>query len=431
MHANEASSEGHGDRGILVVVTLILFTVVLCYDLLVPILPDYATHWNLSEGQIGLLFGAYAITLVLAVPISGWVCDRFGGMRGLQFGTMGLAAGQLLYACASGPAMLFIARVLQGGSAGIAETAGLALLAGAYPAGRRGQALGTAMAGMSVGTLLGPPLGGALYAWGGMRCPFFVMAGWTLALVGLLALCPRRWASTPTTKRPAVLAGWSNYLGTVLVVMLGAGLLTSLEPTLPLHMSEQFGATPEQSGLLFGLAALVYGIVSPLAGWLAERWNGRWVMLGGLTGCVLLLPLIALPRTWVVEAAVLAAFGIACTFLLTPALPEIAAVCERSKTPTFGAAYASFNLAYAAGMVFGPVSGGLLKRTVGFSMGLLVLSGFALVVLPFLVLRLRREQADITCAIEESKAMTGSSSLPGQLAETGMEKRVVAASEGR
>src|SRR5262245_10094877 len=377
---------------ILALVTLILFSDMVIYDLVVPFLPDYARTWGVGQAGVGLLFGAYALALLLTVSLAAWVCHRLGAVRGLQLGVAGLFISQVLYVVADSRAMLFIARALQGAAGGMVWTAGLALLAGSFPAGQRGRALGTAMAGMSLGTLVGPPLGGLLFAWGGPRCPFLVSSAWTFLLVLGLFCFPVRLPRAPVGVRHPSLSGWTSYLRPAGAVVLGSALLSGLEPTLPVHLEERLGATPAQTGLLFGLAALVYGLSAPLAGWAADRCGGRRILAGGLAACVLVLPLLALPRTWVGEVAVLTAFGIACAFLLSPTLPEIAAACERQGDQSFGSAYAVFNLAYAVGMAAGPVAGGVLKPAFGFGATLAVLSAVSAVYLLLLALPSRYQQ---------------------------------------
>jgi MFS family permease len=396
MSTNRSDAAGPAAPLILALVTLVLFTDMVIYDMVVSFLPDYVRQWGIQEQELGFLYGAYALALLLTVPLAAWVCDRAGAVRGLQWGAAGLFVSQALYAGANGHAMLFIARALQGVAGGTAWTAGLALLAVAFPARTRGRALGTAMAGMSLGTMIGLPLGGFLFTRGGPRCPFLVSAGWTLLLAaGLLWLPGRLLRGAARPERLPGLSGWAGYLPTATAIVLGAALLSALEPTLPVHLEERLGARPEQTGVMFGLAALVYGVSAPLAGWAADRWGGRRVMAAGLGACALTLPLIALPRTWGGEVAALAAFGLACAFLLSPTLPEVARVCERQGAHSFGAAYAVFNLAYAVGMAAGPVAGGVLKSSVGFGPTLLVFSAVTALYLPLLVLRSRRPHAPV------------------------------------
>src|SRR5262249_52050172 len=177
---------------------------------------------------------------------------------------------------------------------------------GGRPAGRAprsggGGGGGPAMTGRSLGPLVGPPLGGLLYAWGGPRFPFLVAAAWTALLTAVLYfLLPRRQGGAATRTPPTLLpaGGWRGYVRPLAMVALGSVYLSALEPTLPVHLERRLGARPAQVGLLFGLAALAYGVVSPLAGWWSDRRGTRQVVVAGLCACVLSLPLVALPHCW-------------------------------------------------------------------------------------------------------------------------------------
>jgi predicted MFS family arabinose efflux permease len=71
----------------------------------------------------------------------------------------------------------------------------------------------------------------------------------------------------------------------------------------------------------------------------------------------LLVPVLAVARPLAAVVLVLAAFALALTFVLVPALPELARLVERLGAGN-GGAYALFNAAYAAGMLVGPLAGG-------------------------------------------------------------------------
>jgi MFS family permease len=361
---------------------LVLFTDMAVYDMVVPFLPDYGRPLGVGEAQLGLLFGSYAIALLLTVPIAGRLSDRLGAGRSLRLGAAGLLVSLALYAGATGPVMLFAARAVQGVAGGLAWTAGLALLASAYPTARRGRALGTAMAGMSLGTLIGPPTGGVLFDLGGARLPFVVAAVWTLLVLVGISHLPDRAARVVG---PPVRVAWRRYFRTAGAVVIGSALLSALEPTLPLYLEGRLGVRPAEVGVLFGWAALIYGLTAPAAGWAADRWGGRRVIAVGLVASAVTLPAIAWLHTSLGVSAVLGAFGAACAILLTPTLPEIAAVCERHGAPEFGAAYAVFNLAYAGGMAGGPIVGGVLAPLLGFGPALIVLALVAVAYLPVLV----------------------------------------------
>src|SRR4051794_19916530 len=155
------------------------------YGLAVPVLPVYALSLGASPATVGALFAVYAGALTLVTPLVGSWVDRRGPRGPMLVGMLGLAAATLLFAFARGLGGLFVARALQGLSAGVSWTAGLALIATTHPLEQRGKAMGTALASAAIGVLLGPPLGGILFDRWGLRVPFLVAAA--LAAVDGLA----------------------------------------------------------------------------------------------------------------------------------------------------------------------------------------------------------------------------------------------------
>ena len=86
-----------------------------------------------------------------------------------------------------------MARIIQGVSSTFVWTVGLALLCDTTPETRVGQQLGLAMAGLSAGVVLAPPIGGALYQRLGFNAPFIFSIGIVLIdLAGRLLVIERK-----------------------------------------------------------------------------------------------------------------------------------------------------------------------------------------------------------------------------------------------
>ena len=375
-------------RVVLALVTCTLFIDMLLYDMVVAFLPQHLRSWGVSQSEIGLLFATYAFGVLLATPVMGFLADRLGWRVPVLWGICGLLGSMCVYSLAPSHVWLFGARFLQGMSGAALWTAGWAGLAEVYPAESRGRAMGTAMAGMSLGTLLGPPLGGVLFEWGDYRLPFVVgtcltmLLGMGFALLHSGGTPAERPAQPPPVGR---LLRDRTLLATLGVVMLGSSLLSMLEPTLPLHLETHLKCSPVTVGLLFGLATLAYGICAPLAGVLSDRWGRNRIMTAGLVATVVTFPLIALPTARLPEALALIGLGLACAFLLSPTLPELADAADRQGHGAYGTVYALFNTAYAVGMLAGPVLGGALAGRLGFPLGLAIVSVACAFFLPVLL----------------------------------------------
>lgn len=359
----------------LFVVSFAVFVDLMVYGLMIPVLPGYATGLGASQGTLGLLLGTFGLAVVAATPLFRVLSDRYGSKWPMVGGLLGLAASTLLFAYAPGLGWLFLARTLQGVSSAASWVAGLALLARVYPAAERGRAMGLAVAGTALGTLLGPPLGGILYDLGGPRLPFFVAAGIAaadgLARLVLISVEKREGDVQEAFAFRTLFSDRFVLLGGA-AVLLAAASKALIEPVLPLHLSEELGASASEVGLLFGVATLGYGLCAPAIGALSDR-LGRPVLFSlGLVASGISLPLLVAPGSLFVEGLVLAVFGVAAACALAPAAPYLAEAAERRGFANYGLVYAFFNLAFAAGLALGPVLAALLADVLGLSAGLLV-----------------------------------------------------------
>jgi MFS family permease len=370
-------------RLLLGLIALAVFTETMMYDMVVPFLPSHVREWGVDEVGVGLLFAVYAVPLILTTIFLGRFADRMGRRGPLLTGAFGLALAALFFCLADCFVEALLARLLQGAASAALGIGGLALLADLCPNDRRGRTMGVFMTAMSLGTMLGPPLGGVLYDWSGYLLPFLFSGGLALSVGILLTiLMPRRPARREGVPPTPGLWREPRILRAALVVLAGSTVLSLLEPTLPVFLEQRLHAGPRTIGFSFILATLAYGCCAPLGGMLSDRIGRMRTSRGGLIVTGLALPLIALPGNWPAEVATLVLLGVGCAFLLTPTLPELADAADQHGG-VYGQAYAIFNLAYAGGMLIGPLAGTLVKW-IGFLPTLVVVGLVLLALVPFL-----------------------------------------------
>ncbi|KAJ3338589.1 hypothetical protein HDU93_009366 [Gonapodya sp. JEL0774] len=148
-----------------------------------------------NSAQLGVLLGCYSAAQLIGSPLFGWLSDRIRNRKWPMVG--GLFAGMaaiIFFAASTNFAMLVAARVLQGISAGAVWTLGLALLGDVFPDAELGKAYGIAMTGFTIGTVMGLPIGGTLYAVAGYWSPFLVSATFIVCdmIARLLVIEPKR-----------------------------------------------------------------------------------------------------------------------------------------------------------------------------------------------------------------------------------------------
>lgn len=382
---------------LVVAVGAAMFVDAMLYSVVVPLLPSFAQRFGAGPVGMTVLYAGYAAALLLATPVVGRLGDRTGHRLGFLAGTVAVAVATLAFATADSYPALFVARCVQGAAAAAVWTSGIALVAGRVEAGKVGAALGTLMAAMSMGLIVGPPLGGLLLDRAGPGAPFVACA---LAAAGVALLAPIAVRGGPGQaggrQGPAPVRdvlGGTGVPATLAAVIAGAAGLSLLEPLLPLDVTSRLGAGPLAIGLVFGLATLANGLAGPLAGIAADRRPGAPAIPIGLVAMGLLtLPIARLGRITAV-AAVLAGFAIAYSFVLVTAMARLARLAEPARGAEgsgegsgdgpaygsgYGTVYAAFNIAYAVGMVAGPLAGGLAVTAAGTSAAYTV-GGLALV----------------------------------------------------
>ncbi|UHA75977.1 MFS transporter [Paenibacillus sp. 481] len=371
------------------VVGIAVFTDMLIYGLIVPILPHYSSMLGASQSAIGLLFGSYAAALLLATPIMGVWSDRVGRRIPMIVGLFGLGAATLLFGFSEQFEWLIVARVLQGIAAAATWTAGLALLADLYPAEQRGRAMGIALSGQAAGMLLGPTIGGWLYEWGGYTLPFIVAALLAFIDGGLRIFLLRE--REPSLSTASLADGASvpfdastkPKMGSLLrkpqmllltgTIVIGAGISASLEPTLPLYLHQQFSSTAATIGMLFAIPTIAYGVCTPIIGGLSLRIGGTRTSIIGMLIAAVVLPCLTITNALAVVCLLLALLGISFSLILTPTLPALASLADDHGSHAYGLTFAVYNIAYSAGMFIGPTASGWLTEQYTFLWALIVL----------------------------------------------------------
>lgn len=228
--------------------------------------------------------------------------------------------------------------------------------------------MGYALAIVSTGTLVGPPLAGFLVEHFGVRAPFFLAAGLAAADGVVRTIFVRDMpAATDDPAGPLTVLRVPGSRSIVAVGLLGAAVLAVTEPVLPLHLAETQQAGADTIGLLFGVAVLAGVILTPIVGGLVGRIRTATLVGGGaVLGAVALLGIGQAQSIWQVGTGMVA-LGATGALLLTPAGTLIGVQGQRSQPPALGGAYALFNFAYAGGLMIGPLLSGIATGAFGFA----------------------------------------------------------------
>src|SRR5213594_2869364 len=99
-------------RSSLGILFLIVFTDLLGFGIVIPLLPRYGEIYGASPAALGLMLAAYSLLQFLFSPIWGRLSDRFGRKPILLLSLTGSVAGYFLFAAARSIAVLIFARAL-------------------------------------------------------------------------------------------------------------------------------------------------------------------------------------------------------------------------------------------------------------------------------------------------------------------------------
>lgn len=102
----------------LIIIALIAIVNALGYGIIIPILYSYSMKYGLSDFQNGLLFATFSICQFLSTPVIGRLSDKYGRKPLLLLSISGTAISFILMAIAPSAIFLFIARALDGITAG-------------------------------------------------------------------------------------------------------------------------------------------------------------------------------------------------------------------------------------------------------------------------------------------------------------------------
>ncbi|MEA3177335.1 MAG: hypothetical protein QOI59_858, partial [Gammaproteobacteria bacterium] len=85
-----------------------------------PLYGVYLAEWGLTPLMITLIFGIYALAVLMALLVAGRLSDHLGRRPVLLAATLAQAVTMLLFVTATGLTGLLVARVLQGLTTGAA-----------------------------------------------------------------------------------------------------------------------------------------------------------------------------------------------------------------------------------------------------------------------------------------------------------------------
>lgn len=319
---------------------------------------------GMGVALVGLLEGLAEATALILKVFSGVISDWFGKRKPLAVLGYGLgAATKPLFALATGPGMIFTARLLDRVGKGIRGAPRDALVADIAPPEQRGAAFGLRQSLDTVGAFLGPLLAvGLMLLWANdFRAVFAVAIIPAVLCVLLLVLGvqePERPAGAPRVnpisrtnlKRLPRAYWWVVGVGAVFT-------LARFSEAFLVLRAEQVGIALALVPLVMVAMNAVFSVTAYPFGKLSDRVSHRRLLLAGLAVLVLADVVLAASTHWTGLLLGVALWGV--HMGMTQGLLA-AMVADTAPADLRGTAYGFFNLMSGLAMLAASVVAGLL-----------------------------------------------------------------------
>jgi len=389
---------------ILGVAYLCALTFAITLQSLPPVLSLVMAELKLSYAQGGLLMSLFALPgIIISIP-AGMLADRYGqraiGMVSFAFAIAGVA----VFASGSSLPILVLGRVMSGVGAMTLMVLAPQLLAQWFAGREMGTAMGVFQTGMPLGTIFSLnilSLAGESLGW---RASIWLSAGLPLiALVifaFLFAPAPRR--SDETSPRPEGffrgirLAGTSIWIVGAAWMLFNASIISMFTFTPGFLKATGFGVA--EAGFVTSAVMWPALVLSPVIGYVIDKIDRKRAILaiGGLALAIFVV-LIPTAAGWMLVLMLLIGVAQPLVPVSVFALPPEVTSPERLGLG-FGIIATCLNL----GILVGPAAVGLVRDVTGsYQASYALMSGFALLIVPAMVI-LRRRQNQVPVVTRSS-----------------------------
>ncbi|KOB73752.1 putative synaptic vesicular amine transporter [Operophtera brumata] len=290
-------------------------------SIMAPFFPREGSAKGLSDTMCGMVFSFYAVVMFLTSPIFGKYLPAMGAKFMFTSGMFVAGACNVLF--------------------------GYVFVVNAFP-DNIGSVLGILETFVGLGMSVGPAIGGLLYSIGGFGLPFYslgIVMVLTVPINFFLLTDCEEYVSGSKSASILKLFKIPSIIITGLVIVIVSNTWAFLDPTLEPHL-RQFGLSTEQTGLVFLLFSSLYGIFSPIWGWVADR--DLWLDLVALSILGVSVALTLLPTFQ----------GVLTSSIYEGGCPEALA--------TYSAVAGVWSCCYSLGEVLGPAVGSALSERYGF-----------------------------------------------------------------
>ncbi|OJJ34880.1 hypothetical protein ASPWEDRAFT_739639 [Aspergillus wentii DTO 134E9] len=389
-------------RFIIGVVVNSIFVDIVLYGVIVPVVPA-ALHTKIHptvhqvQQWTSILLALYGVALLFLAPVAGFIADRTKSRKKpFLVGLLNLAGATSFLFFGSRLPFWIIGRLLQGASAAVVWTVGLAIIVDTAGKKHLGESLGFASMAATLGVMCGP----AVYEHGGYHAVFGMSYGLVAVDIALkLSIIERKqaakWldieihetAESPVDSDPKIhfrsiriLLSSRRIIPITWSYFVSALVLSAFDSILPLYIENLFHWKQTAQGLIF-IPLSVPNVLGPVVGIIIDKYDKsrRFLCSGAFLACtpnLVLLRLITKDTFGhkVLLCALLGLIGLCVTIVLPSMTVEVSLTVkekEEESPDIFGKggamalAHGIVNASFATGLIAGPFFAGFIRQAAG------------------------------------------------------------------
>jgi MFS transporter, DHA2 family, multidrug resistance protein len=180
----------------MITISIMLATIMQALDTTIAnvALPHMQGSLQASQDQITWVLTSYIVASAIALPLTGWLCSQWGRRKVFIVSVIGFTFASALCGLSTSLTGIVMARLLQGIFGAALVPLSQAVLLDINPSEKIGQAMAIWGAGIMVGPILGPMMGGWLTENFDWRWVFFInLPVGAFALWGIARYLPESW----------------------------------------------------------------------------------------------------------------------------------------------------------------------------------------------------------------------------------------------
>ncbi len=362
--------EARGERGQplwtkdFILITLANLFIFLGFQMLMPVLPVYATKLGGTEAWAGLVIGIFTISTVIMRPFAGRLLDQ-KGRRGVYLsGLLLFMVCVLAYNWAPTVLVLLIIRFIHGFGWGASSTASSTIVTDIIPKPRLGEGMGYFGLTSTLAMAIAPALGLALMSRFGFSSVFYISA-FSVIIAFLVATPIKFHKPDPSSSSNRKGAGSTSIFekraflpaAIIFFVTMTYGSIVSF---IALYAADK---KIENIGLFFTVYALSLLISRPYFGKLSDRKGYSAAVLPGIIAVLITMLLLYFANS--LSVFLVAGFIYGIGFGATQ--PVLQAMAVRNVPPERrGASNATFFVGFDLGIGVGSILWGIIAELVGY-----------------------------------------------------------------